>query len=305
MKAGSGIRGLALALLALLVVPAHSAATDPAPPLAFAFRVPASHGYSIVAVAVSKRDDGRGGIFLFAERGRESASYAAPAQVSANGVEADLGSLGKVSLTVAPSGRERELRMRCGQGQPTSYEPPAYSGTFEFHGEGGYTDAVSAAPRDDTQFLASIVCPGFGRDEMIGGNLPGAALRLRGGTHGTRLHLQANENHPGARVRFQIETSEKRGVIRISRESTFWLRPGGLRFDPDLETATLAPPLPFAGHATFHRGAVPANRWTGDLTIDLPGRSNLPLTGSGLTATLEHACFQGEGAGTRADCGFR
>lgn len=102
MKVGRGIGGLALTLLALLVIPAHSAATDSAPPLVVAFNVQASHGYSIVALGASKRADGRGAIVLFVERGRESATYEVPAQVSAAGIEADLGSLGKISLTVAP-----------------------------------------------------------------------------------------------------------------------------------------------------------------------------------------------------------
>lgn len=232
-------------------------------------------------------------------------TYAAPAQLSATSIEADLGSLGKVSLAVAPSGRKRPLRTGCGDGRTVSYEPPAYTGSFEFHGEEGYTDAASASPRDFTRFFAWIACPGRGSGEIRGGGVPGARLLLHGGRGGARFHLQANENHPGARVRFEIATSEKRGAIRISRESTFWLRSSAFRFDPALKSATLAPTSPFSGHATFTRNAAPANRWSGNLTVDLPGRSNFPLTGPGLTATLTHACYQGEGAGSRADCGFR
>jgi hypothetical protein len=305
MKAGRGIGALALALLALLVIPAHSAATDSDLKFAYAFKVEASHGYSIAALASNERADGRGEIVLFVRRGPEGAAYLAPAQLSATGVKADLGALGAVDLAVAPSGRKQKLRTRCGKGRAIVYEPPVYSGTFQFHGEEGYTDGVSASPRDFTRFFSSILCSEALAGETRGAGLPGARLSLRGSQGGSRFHLRVNENHPGARARFEIETSEKRGSIRISRESTAWLPSSAFHFDPTLRTATLAPASPFAGHATFHRDAAPANRWSGNLTVDLPGRSNLPLTGPGLTATLAHACFQREGAGTRVDCGFR
>lgn len=152
-------------------------------------------------------------------------------------------------------------------------------------------------------FFVSIVCPGAGSGEFGGGDLPGARLSLGGGKSGSQFHFQANENHPGARVRFEIEANEKRGPIRISRESTFWFPSSSFRVNPSLQSATLTPAAPFSGHATFNRNAAPANRWSGNLTVDLPGRSNFPLTAPGLTASLAHACFQGEGAGSRADCG--
>jgi hypothetical protein len=291
------------ALALFLLVPMTSAATDSDLKYAYAFRVEASNGYSILAVAANERADGRGRIVLFVTRGKESATYVAPAQLSATGVEADLGSLGMVSLAVAPSGRKERLRRECGKGRAVSYEPPAYSGTFEFHGEEGYTDAVTGVPRDYSRFFASLVCGVYGSGEFSGG--VGARLLLRGRERGTSFHLQVNENHPGGRARFEVEASERRDAIRISRATTTWLHAKSFHFDPSLKAATLTPAAPFFGGATFRRGAAPANRWTGTLTIDLPGRSDLPLTGPGIAATLTHACFQGEGAGTRADCGFR
>lgn len=304
MKAGRGIGGLALALLALLAVPTHSTATDSDLKFAYAFRVEASHGYSIVAVASNERADGRGEILLVvsSSNGREGATYLAPAQLSATSVEADLGALGKVSLAVAPSGKKRPWRTECGKGRAVPYEPPVYSGSFEFHGEEGYTDAVASAPQDDVGFFASLVC-GPVSLEAAGGF--GARLRLRGRESGERFRLQVNKNGRGERARFDVGTSEKRGAIRITRAATTWLPSASFRFDPLLKTAALAPASPFSGHATFTRTVAPANRWTGNLTIDLPGRSDLPLTGPGITATLAHACFQGEGAGSRTDCGFR
>ncbi len=305
MKAGRGIGGLALALLVLPVLPAHSAATDSDLKYAYAFKAEASHGYSIVALASNERADGRGEIVLVVSRGngREGVTYLAPAQLSATSVEADLGALGSVDLAVAPSGRKRKLRTRCGKGPVVSYEPPAYSGSFEFHGEEGYANAATDSPADDARLFADLLCGESTSEEFGGGS--GARLHLRGRRDGAAVYLQVNENHPGGPVRVEVEASERQGDIRISRSSYPWLPSSSFHFDPTLRTATLAPVAPFSGRATFNRNAAPANRWTGNLTVDLPGRSNFPLTGPGLTATLAHACFQGEGAGSRTDCGFR
>lgn len=111
-----------------------------------------------------------------------------------------------------------------------------------------------------------------------------------------RLRLQANKNRPGARTRLEVETHEERRGIEISRSTTLWAGASAFEFDPSLRTATLAPPAPFSGSASFHRNAPVANRWSGNLTVDLPGRSNVPLAAAGVGATLVPACWhEGEG----------
>jgi hypothetical protein len=45
---------------------------------------------------------------------------------------------------------------------------------------------------------------------------------------------------------------------------------------------------PFSGSGRFNRVAKRANRWSGDLTVDLPGRAGVELTGSGDRAKLAH-----------------
>jgi hypothetical protein len=182
------------------------------------------------------------------------------------------------------------------------YEPIRFRGSFEFHGEEGYTDAVTSAPHEYTALFPRLVCPGRGSGEIRGGSLPGARLLLRQHDGSTARRLQANRNHPGGRTRVEVHLREKRGAIAISREIILWSGPTAFGFDRNLRSATLSPPAPFSGRASFQRAGA---AWGGDLSVDLPGRSDVPLTDSGIAATLSHACFQGEGAGSRADCGFR
>jgi hypothetical protein len=276
-----------------LLAPATATALDSDLKHSYAFKLGASNGYSILAFAASERVDGRGEFVLFVSGKGASVTYAAPATVTATRIDADLGALGGVSLDVLPSGKKRDLRSRCAsEPRTTTIEPPLFRGSFEFHGEEGYTDAVSGSPHEYTAFFLDLLCAGVGSGEVGGADAPGARLRLQ--SH--RLSLQANKNRPGARTRFEIETHESRPGISISRYRTLWVGAGAFDFGPSLRTATLAPPPPFSGQASFRRDAAPARRWTGNLTVDLPGRSDVPLVGRGVAATLAPACRH-EGSG--------
>ena len=280
-----------------LPTPLPAGATDSDLKHAFAFRVDASNGYSILAFAANGRADGRGEIVLFVTRKNEGATYEAPALLTATSVEADLGSLGKVSLDVIPSGQRGQLHPRCGdEVEAAGFERLRYRGIFEFHGEEGYTEVSTAAPREYTRFFVDFLCAGIASGETAGAGLPGARLRLRYGGGSSSLNLQANKNRPAARTRFEVDLQEKRGEISISRHVLLHAGARAFDYDPLLGSATLAPPAPFSGHATFSRAAARANRWAGNLTVDLPGRSDVPLTGTRTVATLVHSCWhEGEG----------
>jgi hypothetical protein len=53
-----------------------------------------------------------------------------------------------------------------------------------------------------------------------------------------------------------------------------------------LAEATLQPPAPFSGSATFHLVDQKTATWTGDLAVEMPGLGELPLTGDGIDAGL-------------------
>jgi hypothetical protein len=296
-RAAGALAALAIVSAAAALAPAGALATDSDLKHAYAFRLEGSNGYSIVAYAANERADGRGEIVLFVGRRNAGAIYAAPAMLTATSVEANLGSLGEVSLEVIPSGKEKRLRSSCGEEpETTTFEPQRYRGNFEFHGEERYTDAVTDAPREYTRFFLRLICGSSISGETGGARLPGARLRLHAHRGSFRLALQANKNRPGAHTRFEVETHEKLQGIWISRSRTLWVGASAFGYDQLLRSATLEPPAPFSGRASFHRGAVASNRWTGNLTVDLPGRSDVPLTGSGIGATLVPGCWhEGEG----------
>jgi hypothetical protein len=294
--------GLIAALASALLAPVSAVATDSDLKHLAVLKVKASNGYSILAIASSERASGLGqmGLLVYGKGG--SVTYGAPATITATRFEADLGALGRIALDVAPSGRKKTLRSRCA-GEPDSFtfEPLVYSGAFEFHGEEGFAEASSASPREYTQFLFQIGCGVSSFGEVGGQGLPGARLRLRSSKGSVRLGLQANKNRPGARTRFEAEVHERRKGIAISRGTGLRAGSGAFEYDPLLRTATLEPPAPFSGHASFHRGAAPENRWTGDLAVDFPGRSDGPAPAPASAPPSSLAASRRVGAASAAE----
>jgi hypothetical protein len=116
--------------------------------------------------------------------------------------------------------------------------------------------------------------------------LPGARLRLGSRAADRGFSLQLNENRPGSRVSFSASLHERRNGIAIERAVEGALSGRAFGWERDLGQAIVRPQAPFAGAAEFHRGAALRNRWTGDLTLDFPGKSNVALTGADVHATL-------------------
>jgi hypothetical protein len=276
--------------LALCLLPAAaSAAGEEFEGVAGAFTLKASNGYRLLVLASSRHADGRGEVVIFATRRDGGVSYFADATVTETGIEADLGSLGKIDVAYVPTGAKQRLHSPCSDDAAT-FEKADYRGTIEFHGEEGYTDAIAFRVPVDNSIWVSILCPGAGSGETRGPGLPGARLAVRPlKGPASALEFQVMKNRPTARTRIGVSTKERRGGIEIRRSLETLAGPAAFRYDPSLRTATVGPPAPFAGSATFDGDAKPADRWTGNLTVDLPGRSKVPLAGAATRANLVHA----------------
>src|SRR6185295_672575 len=122
-----------------------------------------------------------------------------------------------------------------------------------------------------------------------GKSLPGARLSVeKEHFEQYRFDFNAIQNRPGARTEVGAEVEEHRGEMEVHRATWTWASADVLRYDRRLRTATVRPPDPFSGHGSFRVSARSPNLWTGNLTVDLPGRSDVRLTGPGFRADLEH-----------------
>lgn len=288
------LRRLALASLALVVLVGSQAAPaaaqgEPDTGAFNAFNLKGSNGYRIVVWAISGKGYRNGQVLILAGHRRQAAAYLAPAIVTDTSVEADLGPLGRFDVTFQPSGEKGVAHPVCDPSQKVSYDKGFYVGEIEFHGEEGYTDVSVTRSAFTLHPFADLICPGMSSGEYVGRFEPGARLKVRLHRGDERISMQVNQNRPGARVRIRASLEEKRGRIHISRELNLTEPAASFDFAPDLSAASLSPPKPFAGSGLYLRDAKATNRWTGHLTLDFPGRSNVPLTGARFDANLVRA----------------
>jgi hypothetical protein len=275
-----------MVLASTLLLPATVQGDEAQEPSVTAFRLQASNGYVLFAIAVAPTSGEEGELALYLSRGTRSVvTYAAPATVSPTTIDADLGKLGRISVHRVPTGRTKTVRRGCKPGRTKRVATARYEGTIEFHGEEGFTDvSATAAPLEYVYFC--LVEEG-GRSP--GKTLPGARLDVeKNRFEHYRLEFDALQWRTGAKTLLAAEVEEHRGEMEIHRATWTSASTSALRFDRRLRTATVRPPAPFAGHGTFHADAPRARQWTGNLTVNFPGHADVPVTGPGFSASLDH-----------------
>ncbi|MBS1891482.1 MAG: hypothetical protein JST59_09315 [Actinobacteria bacterium] len=251
----------------------------PIPP---GFQLQASNDYTLYvsALGLTRRDGTL--LVVAAAKGRE-VSYEAPATITETSIHADLGALGQISVEFQRS--DKAASVRCNKEQePIRFDSGSWVGTIDFHGEEGFTDVEATSARGYVEPAAlGPFCGGIstgGTSERA----KGAELYVRNPGLGPRLSVY--KHRPGAAALIIAYLSEWIDGIRIDRATGKWIPGRDFAYAPNLRTATVAPPGPFNGSARFDLGARAGRRWSGDLTVDMPGRADVPLTGPLLRAGL-------------------
>lgn len=250
-----------------------------------AFRLEGSNGYTVYVVGMPGYGKRSGGLLVYAHVKGRTVRYQAPAVVSEESIEADLGELGRVSVTFHRSGRP--ISAVCGD-REIRFDSGSYEGMISFHGEEGYTSVEATTVPGDINFLLSLCDEGVWFSEGGAGRPRGAELYVRNPGLGQGLSL--TKRRPGAAASIVAWMREYTpGGISIERYAEARIPGDDFTYDRRLRTATISPPAPFAGSARFDRGKKAGQRWRGDLIVDLPGRSDVPLTGASLRAYLTPA----------------
>lgn len=260
---------------------AETASSQP-PFVPGSFELQGSNGYSIYVVAIPASGGRGSAVGIWALGHRMGVSYSAPATVTETSIQANLGELGEISVTFHRSDEPTTTDPKCGR--TVSIESGSFEGRIDFHGEEGYTEAQAISVPASIDFLLDGACGGFVTSG--GGNpfSPGAELYIRNPALGPRLSVV--KARPSAAARFHVSDSGYHNGISIERFATLVLPPESFKYSSRLQTATIRPPAPFSGTAHFDRHKSANRRWSGDLTIDMPGHADLPLTGRQLRASL-------------------
>lgn len=275
---------IAAALAVPTVVAQAAAPPGPAPraplPVPYAFRLTASNGYTLYVVGEPSRDHGQSHLLVVASAKGAQVRYEAPATVSETSIQANLGEVGEISVNFQSSGRA--AKVPCGK-RTIRYDPGIWVGTIDFHGEEGYTEVSrTSAPANANLLLGPFCGPGFTSGSS--GPIRGAELFVR--NPGLGPELSVYKPRPGAAALISAHLSEYTNGISIERVISQLMPGRDFSYDRRLRSATVTPPAPFTGSARFELGVKAGRRWSGDLTVDMPGREAVPLTGPLLRATL-------------------
>jgi hypothetical protein len=208
-------------------------------------------------------------------------------------IEARFPGLGRVSLRFHPRGdAEHESPFFPCKGRGSIKQNGVFRGVIRFRGEEGFTRVAATRASGFLYRSFRQVCKG------------GSDSRL---TSPLGYSLAARERSPGRLVRFSAfratedpfidghthhfaHAQERRDGMRIARvavttevsPSTFAVE--GLGAPP--RSATVAPPSPFSGTASFDAPSSGPVEWRGTLAVELPGLGVVPLAGPSFEAEL-------------------
>lgn len=292
------MRRLVLGLVLALSAPAPNAAAAAAEVEA-EFKLPASNGLRVEVeargneVALAVLDDDR------AHRSGRYTAYLAKGETLETGVEASFGSLGQISFQFEPaSSQSGPGGAHCSK--QWIFKDGFFEGEARFRGENGYVTVDTHRVRGElkihpcreasAQTLAAAAKPRRETGALLARAKDGRLFYAIGETD--RRHHQA---YTGFHAQL-LETHEGLRIARLAYASLE--EPGRFHYDHQAGTATVQPPGPFSGQATFARsGANPRQKgsWRGDLSVRLLGHEPINLTGPDFrTVLLRHSPFYDE-----------
>lgn len=212
---------------------------------------------------------------LSARKKSGAASYDAPGAVSKRKIRASLGKRGRVSVRFDPRGKP-DVRRGCG-GIKTKIQRGTYEGKIRFKGEHGYTKVRTRKAKG----AVSVTRITFrSRRGSCGPSSPDVGLRAATGNF--KLAFSAAK-YAGGKVTFSGLIQERKGRVEIFRSAFARGPAGSFTYDDALTEASVDPPAPFSGSATYADGSPPI--WTGNLAARVPGRrGKIRLTGPTFTA---------------------
>lgn len=235
-------------------------------------------------------NDGDVSATIFLSRGSRVAYYSVPATVTADRVTARFGVLGELDYRFTP----RNGSVDCDGAEEGD---AVFDGTFDFTGENGYVHIE--APHAEGSFRVSPEpknCPQGRLARRVVPYSPtysgeGATLEASAGSVVRGRGREINIFHTGERGPFEVAVwaflGERREGMWVARGVELTAGSGAFRWNFEKGTATLRPPAPFTGWASFsRRGNGAPGTWKGSLAMPILGGDPVRLAGAGFRAAI-------------------
>ena len=260
----------------------------------------ASNGYRIGVSANPAPRKGRPDEVSVVIAGKSGyVTYTAPAILDGEGIQADLGDLGTINMSWQPNGHVRRLPLKCREYRSAVYVAGgAYRGAVRITGENGFTTAAATEAKGQTGWYR------FGCGYTVNEGFPGPGLLLDAYTDDpqpadTYRYLSVVQNHRHGEVSFLAGMGERKGRVSVDFRAYASGRAKTLTFDGHFDSTAITPPPPFTGTGIYERIAKrKPGTWKGDLTVDFPGREDVPLAGEDFAATFKSGFRESEAGRT-------
>jgi hypothetical protein len=291
----------ALALTMPLLVGAFFVSPAGAPAAAESGSSPRDSGAAVARFEVKGHDgysafvEGAGDkVKLTISHAGSLARYTVGGTTSTRRVKARFGHLGRIAVRFEPTGTVKMVwpAMNC-NGYAVPGERGVFSGTVRFRGEGGYVELDAARALGKTARFSHWSC---GSDKGLTSRVAspdeeeeaGSCATLWAATPGEGRSFTAIGCEPNFAELpfFGARMVERRGSMRIVRETYMTGSGSGFPFDPGLTSAIAQPPEPFRGEGAFQLHPDGSRAWTGSLSVSFLGREQVALAGPRFDAQL-------------------
>ena len=258
-----------------------------------------TNGYSI-RIAGGKS----GYIYVDAEKKPMAASYLVADRSKDSGIRARLPGVGGVSVRFRPKGKPDEVPLpdNC-KGRGNLIQHGVFVGRIHLHGERGYTDVDAQRAKGKVVHSFKKVCDNdssgidFAGDSKL--TLLSASTRRGRGNLSLDAFQVTSRQVPGLNgTSVMASLFTKRGPMLTTKSAFSSAGLGALQLgEPagSLQSATLSPPGPFTGTATFQRISKTSSTWEGSLSVELPGVGPVSLASPKFSSLL---CIERRCAGT-------
>ncbi len=292
---------MVLAALVLAAAPGAAAAKPgffvEGPQKQSEFKLPATNGYRISVSAAGAGGKRSPNVFISASHGeRYDVQYLARGLSAADGsLKAKLPGVGRIAVQFNQRSVSREAVAGNCKGRASLIRHGMFQGRIELHGERGYTSVHStSAPGQITQSFRQVCDRGEGGHREARGNSFHLESLLAGREGKRTLSFSVSRFDLGPRfggpsVFFSASSSVRRHGFFVFASASAEGKPS-MFLTPDpagaLENASVSPPAPFHGSATFHLDSPTSASWTGTLGVELPGVGDVPLAGADFWSAL-------------------
>lgn len=236
----------------------------------------------------------KGVVTLAFLREGSAAIYEVPGDVTEAGLKVRFGRLGTIDVAFTPTTTldSTEPSEGC-TGEPRTLREGVFSGTIEFTGERDFVRLEGPQAEGSMSVISQWECPDNPYAPFRGplrrarSKDDGETASLHAESRGCPCFFGAGIHHrrKGGKSIFYGAKGESREGMKILRSTVVHGGVGAFAFDHGAGTASLNPPPPLSGHATYRRRPG-RDFWRSTIRVPLLGAAPLRTDGPGFRARL-------------------